>query len=149
MLSSEPTALAAPSKRSPRPAAATARPLPTRLRVADPAWRAAVSRFELLTGGARADWGETKELVAAREGKFAHLPDHRMNYAYQLDSTLYAKFLRAMAEAHGIKRIEGKIANVELDGESGDIAALVLDSGARIEGELFLDCTDFRAILIA
>ena len=32
-----------------------------------PRWRSAVSRFELLTGGARADWGETGELVAARE----------------------------------------------------------------------------------
>jgi hypothetical protein len=32
-----------------------------------PRWRAAVSRFELLTGGARADWGETGELVAARD----------------------------------------------------------------------------------
>jgi hypothetical protein len=32
-----------------------------------PRWRAAVSRFELLTGGARADWGETSELVAARD----------------------------------------------------------------------------------
>jgi hypothetical protein len=32
-----------------------------------PRWRTAVSRFELLTGGARADWGETGELVAARD----------------------------------------------------------------------------------
>jgi hypothetical protein len=31
-----------------------------------PRWRTAVSRFELLTGGARADWGETGELVGAR-----------------------------------------------------------------------------------
>ena len=88
------------------------------------------------------------ELVAAREGKFAHLPDDRMNYAYQLDSTLYARFLRKMAEADGTKRVEGKIANVEVDGKSGNIAALVLESGARIEGDLFLDCTGFRALLI-
>jgi tryptophan halogenase len=88
------------------------------------------------------------EVVAAREGKFAHLPDNAINYAYQLDSTLYAKFLRTMAEADGAKRIEGKIAEVQLDGESGDIAALVLESGARIEGDLFIDCTGFRALLI-
>jgi hypothetical protein len=37
-----------------------------------PAWRAAVSRFEILTGGARADWGETQELVAARDTVTAH-----------------------------------------------------------------------------
>ena len=88
------------------------------------------------------------ELVAAREGKFAHLPDERMNYAYQLDSTLYARFLRKMAEADGTKRVEGKIANVEVDGESGNIATLVLESGERIDGDLFLDCTGFRALLI-
>ena len=88
------------------------------------------------------------ELLAAAEGRFAHLPDEGMNYAYQLDSTLYGQFLRRMAEADGTRRIEGRIARVELHGESGDIAALVLDSGMRIEGDLFLDCTGFRALLI-
>jgi hypothetical protein len=42
------------------------------LTVEYPAWRAAVGRFEVLTGGARADWGETPELVAAREEVAAH-----------------------------------------------------------------------------
>ncbi|MEG3177619.1 tryptophan halogenase family protein [Sphingomonas sp. RB3P16] len=88
------------------------------------------------------------ELVAAMEGKFAHLPDERMNYAYQLDSSLYAQFLRRMAEGDGVRRIEGKIARVALDGESGDVAALHLESGVVVEGDLFLDCTGFRALLI-
>ncbi|WCM25112.1 tryptophan 7-halogenase [Sphingomonas sp. QA11] len=88
------------------------------------------------------------ELIAALQGKFAHLPDDGMNYAYQLDSTLYAKFLRTMAEGDGTKRVEGKIARVDLDGESGNIAALVLESGMRVEGDLFLDCTGFCAVLI-
>lgn len=88
------------------------------------------------------------ELMAAMRGRFAHLPEDRMNYAYQLDSGLYAKFLRGMAEGDGCRRIEGKIAEVQLDGESGDIAALLLDSGERVEGDLFLDCTGFRALLI-
>ncbi len=88
------------------------------------------------------------ELIAARESKFAHLPDDRMNYAYQLDSTLYGQFLRRMAEADGAVRVEGTIAQVDLDGESGDIAALLLKSGQRVEGDLFLDCTGFRALLI-
>ena len=88
------------------------------------------------------------ELTAALQGRFAHLPDDRMNYAYQLDSGLYAKFLRRMAEADGATRIEGKIAQVELDGARGDIAALVLQDGTRVEGDLFLDCTGFRALLI-
>ncbi|MGN6376414.1 MAG: tryptophan halogenase family protein [Sphingomonas sp.] len=88
------------------------------------------------------------ELVAALQGRFAHLPDNRMNYAYQLDSTGYARFLRSLSEGEGVKRVEGKIAQVELDHDSGDIAALVLENGARIEGDLFLDCTGFRALLI-
>ena len=88
------------------------------------------------------------ELIAARHGKFAQLPDDRINYAYQLDSTLYAKFLRGIAEAGGCRRLEGKIAEVELDGETGDVASLLLDNGTRIKGDLFLDCTGFRALLI-
>jgi tryptophan halogenase len=88
------------------------------------------------------------ELKAALAGKFAHLPNDRMNYAYQFDSTLYARYLRQLAEADGTTRVEGKIAEVDLDGESGDIAALRLESGERIEGDLFLDCTGFRALLI-
>jgi tryptophan halogenase len=88
------------------------------------------------------------ELVAALDGKFAHLPDDGMNYAYQLDSSLYAKFLRQMAEGDGTRRVEGRIARVALDGESGDVAALHLDSGEIVEGDLFLDCTGFRALLI-
>ena len=88
------------------------------------------------------------ELVAAMRGKFAHLPDEGMNYAYQLDSGLYAKFLRAMAEKDGTTRVEGRIAHVELDPATGDIAALRLDGDRRVEGDLFLDCTGFRALLI-
>ena len=88
------------------------------------------------------------ELVAALKGRFAHLPDDRMNYAYQLDSGLYARFLRGMAEADGTTRVEGRIARVELDGTSGNVAALVLDGDRRIEGDLFVDCTGFRALLI-
>lgn len=88
------------------------------------------------------------ELQAALQGKFAHLPDDRMNYAYQLDSGLYAAFLRKRAERDGARRIEGRIAEVELDGASGNIAALRLDGDRRIEGDLFIDCTGFRALLI-
>ena len=88
------------------------------------------------------------ELKAAYANRFAHLPENRMNYAYQLDSTLYAAFLRKLAEADGARRVEGKIAHVPLDDKNGQIAALILDSGQRIDGDLFIDCTGFRALLI-
>jgi tryptophan halogenase len=88
------------------------------------------------------------ELRAAQEGRFAHLPQNGMNYAFHLDASLYAVFLRRFSEGFGVKRIEGKIAEVLCDPASGDIRALRLDSGALIEGDLFIDCTGFRALLI-
>lgn len=88
------------------------------------------------------------ELVAAYAGKFAHLPGDGLNYAYQLDSTLYARLLRRLAEREGVLRQEGRIASVEADRDASRIRALNLESGQRIEGDLFLDCTGFRALLI-
>ncbi len=114
-------------------------------------WSAGFQHFWLhgLTQGHQHSYDDyCLELKAALEGKFAHLPDDKMNYAYQLDSGLYAAFLRKRAEGDGAVRIEGRIADVELDGTSGNIAALRLDGDRRIEGDLFIDCTGFRALLI-
>ncbi|MFZ1744065.1 MAG: tryptophan halogenase family protein [Pontixanthobacter sp.] len=71
-----------------------------------------------------------------------------MPYAYHFDAGLYAAFLRKIAEACGVSRVEGTITKVERDGENGDIAALVLEGGERIEGDFFIDCSGFRALLI-
>ena len=49
------------------------------------------------------------EWLAAKAGKFATSPQSEINYAYHIDATLYAKFLRKLAEGHGVKRVEGKI----------------------------------------
>ncbi len=88
------------------------------------------------------------ELQAAEAGRFAPGRETPLNYAYHLDATAYGGFLRGIGEAAGARRIEGRIANVALDPESGFIEALVLDDGRRIEGDLFIDCTGFRALLI-
>ncbi len=69
-------------------------------------------------------------------------------YAYQFDSTLYAPFLRRHAETRGASRTEGKVVAVHRDNESGDIEAVQLESGQRIGGDLFIDCTGFRGLLI-
>jgi tryptophan halogenase len=96
-----------------------------------------------------ADYGAyALEAQAAQAGRFAHLPDDGLHYAYHLDATLYARFLRSFSEALGVHRIEGKIVSVQSDAPSREIRALQLDSGARIEGDLFIDCTGFRALLI-
>ncbi|MXO59475.1 tryptophan halogenase [Altererythrobacter salegens] len=113
-------------------------------------WSAGFQHFWMhgLENGHDANYDEyCLELKAAYAQKFSHLPDNGLNYAYQLDSSLYAAFLRKMAEGDGAKRVEGRIAEVELD-EVGNIAALQLDNGKRIEGDLFIDCTGFRALLI-
>ncbi|WP_294061149.1 tryptophan halogenase family protein [Sphingomonas sp.] len=88
------------------------------------------------------------ELQASEAEKFATGKDAEISYAYHLDATLYARFLRGLAEPAGVKRVEGKIATVEQDAETGFITALALESGQRIEGDLFIDCTGFRALLI-
>jgi tryptophan halogenase len=87
------------------------------------------------------------ELKASTAGRFAHLPNDGMNYAYHLDAGRYARFLRRYSEHFGVERIEAKIGKVE-QAPNGDIAALVLDSGTRIEGDLFIDCTGFRSLLL-
>ncbi|MDO9096186.1 MAG: tryptophan 7-halogenase [Rubrivivax sp.] len=96
-----------------------------------------------------ADYGAyALEAQAAQAGRFAHLPDDGLHYAYHLDATLYARFLRSFSEALGVQRIEGKIVSVDADAQSREIRALQLNSGARLEGDLFIDCTGFRALLI-
>jgi tryptophan halogenase len=70
-------------------------------------------------------------------------------YAYQFDATLFGPFLRGHATAKlGVERIEGKVVEVRQDPASGDIAALVLESGSVIEGDLFVDCSGFRSLLL-
>lgn len=88
------------------------------------------------------------ELLAGLENRFAHLPRNGINYAYHLDASLYAKFLRRFAEGYGARRIEGRIVEVETDHAGGDITGLRLADGSLIEGDLFIDCTGFRALLI-
>lgn len=99
--------------------------------------------------GLAGDLGEyCFEHQAAEAGRFMTGPEGQLNYAYHLDAGRYARFLRGRSEAAGLKRIEGRISRVERHPATGLIAALVLADEQRIEGDLFLDCTGFRALLI-
>jgi len=114
-------------------------------------WAAGFQHF-WLRGRERAlagEYGEyCLELQAALAQRFAHLPQNGMNYAFHLDASLYAKFLRQFSEPYGVRRIEGKIAEVRTDADSGAIASLRLESGLEVEGDLFVDCSGFRGLLI-
>ncbi len=88
------------------------------------------------------------ERRAAEANKFSHLPNNGLNYAFHLDATAYAKYLRKFSEAFGVKRVEGKIQQVSTSTENGFIEAITLESGERLTADFFIDCTGFRALLI-
>lgn len=101
-----------------------------------------------LTQGVDAPFGDyCYELQAAKLHKFGKTEKSVINYAYHLDAGRYARFLRKFSEDLGAVRIEGKIAQVQQH-VNGDIRSLVLESGQEITGDLFIDCTGFRALLI-
>ena len=95
------------------------------------------------------------QILAARAGKFQrpepNLPNSPLNtiaYAFHFDAALYAKYLREFAVARGVTRTEGKIVRVQQHAESGFIESVVLENGQTIAGDLFIDCSGFRGLLI-
>lgn len=92
--------------------------------------------------------------LAAGANRFAHVERKAdsalppMPYAYHFDATLYAQFLRRFAEERGVTRREGRIVEVLRDAESGDVSAVRLADGGMVEGDLFVDCSGFRSLLL-
>lgn len=114
-------------------------------------WATAFHHFWLdsLRRGMPSELGDfCLETLASRADRFSLETQPQVNYAYHIDAGLYARFLRRVAEGHGLERIEGKIREVTQHPDSGMVSALVLESGQRVEGDLFIDCTGFRGLLI-
>jgi tryptophan halogenase len=98
------------------------------------------------------DYSLTAQLAHA--GRFTRpSPDRRsiqstLGYAYHFDASLYAAFLRRYAEDKGVRRHEGKIVHIDQHPESGFITAVATERDERVEGDLFIDCSGLRALLI-
>lgn len=69
-------------------------------------------------------------------------------HAFHFDAGLYARFLRRYSEQRGVQRIEGKVVRVLQREGDGFIEALQLESGELVAGDLFIDCSGMRALLI-
>jgi tryptophan halogenase len=94
------------------------------------------------------------QAMAAYAGRFmrpvkaANSPLAGITYALHFDASLFARYLRNIAEASGVMRTEGRVQSVSLKPEDGFIDALTLESGERIEADLYIDCSGFRGLLI-
>ena len=97
-------------------------------------------------GGALDDY--SLELKASRAGKFQLHKDLPISYAYHFDAVQYGKYLRKLSESSGVKRQEGEIVSVQQHPETGFITSVTMASGQIIEGDLFIDCTGFKGLLI-
>ncbi|BCA62697.1 hypothetical protein HMP09_1931 [Sphingomonas sp. HMP9] len=109
---------------------------------------------ERTTGGGGALEDYSMAWAMAKRGRFAHpVANPRMvqstfDYAYHFDASLFATFLRTIAETRGVVRTEGCVIDVGLDGESGAVTYITLSDGRRIEGDFFIDCTGFSSRLL-
>ncbi len=68
------------------------------------------------------------------------------HHAYHFDQALAGKWLRSKAQTVAV--IDDQVSAVSLNPEGGEITHLTLDSGQKVEADLFVDCTGFARRLI-
>ncbi|MEW9799482.1 tryptophan halogenase family protein [Alteromonas sp. CYL-A6] len=76
----------------------------------------------------------------------AHFP-FRMEYGYHFDSGLLGEYLKTRATAYGVRHIQGNITHASTHPD-GSIASVELDDGSSVRGDLFIDCSGFRSLLL-
>lgn len=106
------------------------------------------------SGGKSSLWDYSLNAAASDTNRFAKMDkvgETRLKglaYAYHFDASLFAKYLRTYSEKSGVVRTEGKVIQVNLDESDGFIKSVCLEDGRVISGDLFIDCSGFRALLI-
>ncbi len=92
--------------------------------------------------------------AAAKLGRFTH-PSSDPNsilstlvYAHHLDCDLYAALMRKHAEANGVTALKARVSDVDVQASNGFIRSLALDNGAKLEADLFIDCSGNESILM-
>ncbi|WP_049722816.1 tryptophan halogenase family protein [Gilvimarinus polysaccharolyticus] len=73
-------------------------------------------------------------------------PRGEYGYAFHLDATLYAQFLRKYACDRSVERIEGRI--IDVDAHADAITAIQLENGSKLSAEIFIDCSGFKSLLL-
>jgi tryptophan halogenase len=77
------------------------------------------------------------------------LADHKLQYpyAYHFNASLLAEYMKNYATARGVEQVIDDVVDVRLK-EDGYIDSLVLKERGELAGDLFVDCTGFRGLLI-
>lgn len=70
-----------------------------------------------------------------------------MYYAWHFDAHLVADYLRDIAVGWGVEHVVDKLDRVELAAD-GSIGTLHMSSGRKLTGDLFVDCSGFRGLLL-
>ena len=87
--------------------------------------------------------------LSQKSPKFGTEKDYegKVTYGYHLDAGLLAVYLREKAIERGVNHIVDKVQNVSIT-EQGFIDYLTTENNSQIKGELYLDCSGFRGLLI-
>ncbi|MCW8880351.1 MAG: tryptophan 7-halogenase [Kangiellaceae bacterium] len=99
-------------------------------------------------------WDYSLNYQAAKQNKFQHINGIKgtnlpgIQYAYHFDASLYAKYLSQFAQNQGVKLIDGIVQKVNLNEQNGFVESIKLENGKVINGDLFVDCTGLKSLLI-